>query len=85
MGITQDINEDGKYKRKDLHVWEEYGFWYACISGLTYDGLYFESEDMGPMPSLAEAVDYGLLVEDGDVDVEYVYDFGSNSEWIMVY
>jgi hypothetical protein len=85
MAITQEINEDGKYKRKDLHVWEENGSWYACISGLTYDGLYFESEDMGPMFSLADAVDYALRVEDGDVDVEYVYDLTDNSEWIMVY
>lgn len=44
---------------KEAYVtsWKQAAGWYACVSGTTTDGLYFEGEDFGPENSRGEAED----------------------------
>lgn len=50
----EDVN-DGSQRESWLHTWEGKDGYYYCFSGINRDGLYSESEDVGPFESREEA------------------------------
>ena len=59
---SEDVN-DGTQRESWLHTWEGADGFYFCFSGITRDGLYSESEDVGPFESRDEARDNALVKE----------------------
>lgn len=61
---SEDIN-DGSQLEHWLHTWEGKDGFYFCFSNTTRDGLYFESEDIGPFESRDDARNEALAsIED---------------------
>lgn len=45
---------------RDVSLWDTGDGWFWCVSG-TYRGIYSESDDAGPYPTAADALDDGAL------------------------
>ena len=43
------------YKQYTLHIWQDDNKWYSCRSS-TINGIYSESDDLGPFDSRQEAI-----------------------------
>lgn len=56
---SEDIN-DGTQRESRLHTWEGADGFYFCFSGVNRDGLYSESEDVGPFESREDAIAAGM-------------------------
>lgn len=56
---SEDVN-DGSQRESWLHTWEGKDGFYYCFSGVNRDGLYSESEDIGPFESREQAHDVAM-------------------------
>lgn len=62
---SEDIN-DGTQRESWLHTWEGKDGFYFCYSGINKDGLYSESEDVGPFEYRSDARMYAA----SDVEIK---------------
>lgn len=62
---SEDIN-DGSQRESWLHTWEGKNGYYFCFSGVNRDGMYSESEDVGPFESREDAREYALADEESE-------------------
>lgn len=62
---SEDVN-DGSQRESWLHTWEGVDGYYFCFSGVNRDGLYSESEDVGPFESRKDAREQALADVESD-------------------
>lgn len=56
----ETVVETIKHNDEEIHLWQGEEGWYSCRSGYT-NGLYSESEDLGPYPTREEALEEQLI------------------------
>lgn len=63
--IAEETNENISVRTGALHTWQGKDGYYYCFSSVRNDGIYSESEDVGPFEDRQDAIDAAMdTIED---------------------